>query len=63
MSWFPWVKQPVEFQGCKHCGKPQPVEVGRVVVCSCSKSLEEQQLERQRQQNWIRGLKEAKNGS
>ena len=44
---------PVEFE-CKYCGELQEIRNGQLVVCSCPQSIQAQQLERQRQLNFLR---------
>jgi len=59
---FFWDKPPavpVEFV-CKHCGQVQPQEQGRVIVCTCPGSLQDQVDERQRIENWKRQQEEAR---
>ncbi len=64
MSWQPWLKQsPItEMRPCSHCGKEQPVEQGKVLVCQCPAAVQEQQKERQRQLNWQREQEARRNG-
>lgn len=64
MSWFPWhqanVMPPIPFV-CKHCGAEMPTEGGKVIICTCDKSVEEHRVEKQRQLNFIRDREAAIN--
>ena len=39
---------------CSFCGKEQPVEAGKVIVCDCEGARQQQVMERQRMENWRR---------